>query len=256
MARLPDKPTVSVIICSYNRPAGLRRAIASVQAQTYPVHELIVVDDGSTDPAYALPPPAGVVWLRAVPHSRERCGYPCLGYVKNLGIARATGDLLAFLDDDDEWYPPKLERQVAAMRTTGCGLASAEARRGQGPSDPRRQDPLYLAEWARRPAPMPARLTRAELENENPLIHSSVVVERSLVLAAGGYDELPLGGVRRDGRLLVEDWELWKRCLQATDCVFVSEPLLYYDGRSSGKTERRFLAGAVRWLTRLRQTLV
>jgi len=62
------------------------------------------------------------------------------------------------------------------------------------------------------------------------VIHSSVLIERALVAEMGGYDELPLGGVERDGRLVVEDWELWKRCLRATDCAFVREPQVYYDG--------------------------
>ncbi len=229
------------------------RAIASVQAQTYPAFELIVVDDGSTDRRYARPPPAGVTWLRAEPSSRERCGFPCLGHVKNLGISRATGDLLAFLDDDDEWLPAKLERQVAVRHATGCRMVSTEAWRGRGRYNPRRSYPRYLAEWARRPAPMPARITRGGLELENPIIHSSVLIERSLLLAAGGYEELPIGGVVRDGRLRVEDWELWKRCLRETDCAFVAEPLLYYDGRPSVYAENSFVAGAARVAARVRQ---
>ena len=250
MTRPPDSPTVSVVICSYNRHAGLLRAIASVQAQTHRPREIVVVDDGSSDRRYRSPPPAGVIWLRPERSSRERCGFPCLGHVKNLGIARTTGDLLAFVDDDDEWLPTKLEKQVAVLRATGCGMASTEAWRGRGRFDPRKNYPRYLAEWARRPAALPARFTRQDLERENPIIHSSVLIERTRLLAAGGYEELPIGGVTRDGRLVVEDWELWKRCLSTTDCAFLPEPLVYYDGQPSVYSENRFMAGIRRrWET-------
>ena len=161
-------------------------------------------------------------------------------------IKQAGVYLARHVDDDDEWLPSKLEKQVAILRATGCGMASTEAWRGRGRFDPRKTYPRYLAEWARRPAALPARFTRQDLERENPIIHSSVLIERTRLLAAGGYDELPIGGVTRDGRLLVEDWELWKRCLRTTDCAFLPEPLVYYDGQPSVYSENRFMAGARR----------
>jgi glycosyltransferase involved in cell wall biosynthesis len=184
----------------------------------------------ATDPRYRTAPrPAEVSWIDQAENSRVRFGYPCLGYVKNVGIARATGEWLAFLDDDDEWLPGKLAAQLAAARATGCRMVATEAWRGEGAFDPRKKYPRYLAEWTKHDA-LPERFTLADIARDNLVIHSSVLIERALVAEMGGYDELPLGGVERDSRLVVEDWELWQRCLRVTDCAFVREPQVYYDG--------------------------
>ena len=99
--------TISAIIPVYNGAATIARALDSVCAQTYNnVVEIIVVDDGSTDDTAQLV------------HDR----YPCVALVRqanagvstarNVGVTRAAGELIAFLDADDEWLPTKLEEQV------------------------------------------------------------------------------------------------------------------------------------------------
>ncbi len=220
---------VSVIICTHNRFEGLRRAIASVRAQTHRHIELIIVNDGSSDPRYrAEPRAADEIWIDQPENSRVRFGFPCLGHVKNIGLARATGDFVAFLDDDDEWLPGKLAAQFAELRATGCRMSATEAWCGEGPFEAGKKYPRYLAERTKHDA-LPPRFTLADIARDNLIIHSSILIERSLVAEMGGYDELPLGGVWRDGRFMVEDWELWQRCLRVTDCAFVREPQLYYD---------------------------
>jgi Glycosyl transferase family 2 len=224
------EPRVSAIICSYNRYDGLLRALASVRAQTFRAAEIIVVNDGSTDPRYRTAPrPADVIWIDQAENTRARFGFPCLGHVKNVGLARATGEWVAFLDDDDEWLPGKLAAQIAAVRATGCRMCATEAWRGEGTFDAQKKYPRYLAEWTKHDR-LPEKFTLADIARDNLIIHSSALIERALVAEMGGYDELPLGGVMRDGRLVVEDWELWQRCLRATDCAFVRAPQVYYDG--------------------------
>lgn len=101
----PSSPFVSVIIPAYNA-RFLADAVKSVCEQTYKNFELIVVDDGS--PGSSI---------------REICdSFPEAGFIRqanagpsvarNRGISEATGELIAFLDDDDTWLPDKLERQV------------------------------------------------------------------------------------------------------------------------------------------------
>jgi len=98
---------VSVIIPVYNAARYLGEALASVMAQSYGAHEIIVVDDGSTDDS------AQVARSFPVHYCRRPHGGP--GAARNTGVRRARGGCLAFLDADDLWLPDKLERQMAAM---------------------------------------------------------------------------------------------------------------------------------------------
>ncbi|MDX6504082.1 MAG: hypothetical protein QOE29_1207 [Gaiellaceae bacterium] len=106
-------PRVSVVTIFFQAERFLEEAIQSVLAQTFPDWELILVDDGSTDggsaiaQCYAEQDPR----IRVVTHpDRENRG---MSASRNLGVAEGTGELVAFLDADDTWFPPKLEEQVA-----------------------------------------------------------------------------------------------------------------------------------------------
>lgn len=104
-------PLISVIIPTYNRLAYLKDALASVFAQTYPIHEIIVVDDGSTDgtrAAMATEPYASRICYLHQPNQRQAAA-------RNYGISVATGEYIALLDSDDVWHPEKLARQVQAI---------------------------------------------------------------------------------------------------------------------------------------------
>jgi len=104
-----SSPRISVIIPTYNRAHYLVEAIESVLGQTYGNHEIIVVDDGSTDPTNDVVAAFGdrVVLLR-----QENRG---TGAARNTGIARSSGEFLAFLDDDDIWVERKLSLQMQAF---------------------------------------------------------------------------------------------------------------------------------------------
>lgn len=106
---------VSVVIPTHNRADLLPRAIASVQAQTYKDLEIVVISDGSTDNTKE------VVEALAKEDSRIRFieYHPGRGgnIARNTGIQEAKGEYVAFLDDDDEFLPTKLEKQVAVMES-------------------------------------------------------------------------------------------------------------------------------------------
>ncbi len=111
--RAASDPQVSVIIPTHNRAQLALRAVRSVQRQTYEKWECIVVDDASTDstPATMLAlEDKRLVYLR----HKENQGASA---ARNTGIAHARGELIAFLDDDDEWLPTKLEKQVDLLKT-------------------------------------------------------------------------------------------------------------------------------------------
>lgn len=108
---------VSVVICFLNGEEFLSEAIASVYAQWYRAWELLLIDDGSTDKSssiaqqHAVRDPQRVRYLEHVGHENRGTSAS-----RNLGISQARGELVAFLDADDIWFPWRLERSVALLR--------------------------------------------------------------------------------------------------------------------------------------------
>jgi glycosyltransferase involved in cell wall biosynthesis len=102
-----SSPLVSVIVPVHNGARFLGEALRSIREQTYPTVEIIVVDDGSTDGSAEIARSAGARLIR-----QPRRG---VAAARNAGIAAATGDLLAFLDQDDLWVRTKLARQVEVL---------------------------------------------------------------------------------------------------------------------------------------------
>lgn len=112
MTHEPD-PTVSVVIATRDRPVLLRRAIDSVVEQDYggSIEVLVVFDQSDVDRSVECSVPGRTV--RAIGNSRS----PGLAGARNSGILAATGTLIAFCDDDDEWLAGKLRLQVATLST-------------------------------------------------------------------------------------------------------------------------------------------
>jgi len=103
-----QRPTISVIVPVYKGERFLADALDSVAAQTYAPLETIVVDDGSPDASAEIA--AARPGVRLVRQSNQG-----VAAARNAGLAAARGELLAFLDQDDEWLPGKLARQVAHL---------------------------------------------------------------------------------------------------------------------------------------------
>ena len=108
---------VSVVVPTYNRAELIRETIESVLSQTAPVHEIIVVDDGSTDSTCEL---VGAFGDRVILLQHDHQGAAA---ARNRGLARATGDWIALLDSDDVWASAKIERQLRFLdRHPRCGF--------------------------------------------------------------------------------------------------------------------------------------
>jgi hypothetical protein len=99
-ATLATNPLISVIMPTRNRSGLLPRAIASVLAQTYPDFELVVIDDGSSDDTAELL--ASISDRRLRPLRIDHSG---VGAARNAGLEAATGELIAYLDDDNLMHP-------------------------------------------------------------------------------------------------------------------------------------------------------
>ena len=114
---------VSVIIPTLRRPALLRRALDSVFAQTHAPREVIVVVDG--------PDPDTMAALASIPHSHLKViqneASLTAARARNTGAAAAAGSWIAFLDDDDEWHPRKLELQLEAGLAAGAEFVTCRS---------------------------------------------------------------------------------------------------------------------------------
>jgi len=113
---------VSVIVTTFNREKYLSKTIESIVEQTYSNIEIIIVDDGST-----------VNYAESICNQFKKCNYYYkpnggLASARNFGISVATGDYIAFLDDDDYWRFDKLEKQVEILnnnQSVDCVHSSA-----------------------------------------------------------------------------------------------------------------------------------
>lgn len=111
MEKRLSRPTVSVIIPTYNRETLLPRALDSVVAQTYEDWEIVLIDDGSTDGTATL----SARYAARLGHRFLLVRQPNRGssMARNAGIDACRGRFVAFLDSDDEFLPTKLQRQLA-----------------------------------------------------------------------------------------------------------------------------------------------
>lgn len=106
---------------AYNCEKFIAKSIESVQHQTYPDWELLIVDDRSTDGTAALVAGYAARDPRVRLLSQKENGGAAAA--RNRAIDEAKGEYLAFLDSDDIWYPEKLEKQLAFMREKGCNFS-------------------------------------------------------------------------------------------------------------------------------------
>lgn len=168
----PEQPPVSAVLITRDRPAKLEDALASLREQTYSNLEVVVVD-GSEESVEPL------VRRRAgdLPVTYRRDDGEGPGAARNLGIRAATGEYVAFLDDDDAWLPEKVERQVAAFEpetavvyTGQFAVRDGERVGGRTPS---------LSGW----------VTEDLLRGEACAPTSTVMVRRAAIGDAGGFDE-------------------------------------------------------------------
>ena len=234
---LNEQPTVSVIIPLFNAKPFIARALQSVIAQTYPVEEIIVVDDGSTDePWEELEPFKDRITLIRTQNSGS-------GRARNIGANRSRGTLLAFLDADDEWRADKLALQVKKLLDADAALVYC----GRTHID---EASRYVSDFAQHEFPQGFILR--ELLRENHISTSSAVLLRRDVFGQ-------LGGFSGNQALKVsEDFELWCRIAAKFHIAAVPEPLVRYrlHGSNTSSNQWDCYRGKVQALGQLRQYLL
>jgi glycosyltransferase involved in cell wall biosynthesis len=213
-------PDVSVIIPAYNRFTELVYAVESVLAQTLPVKEIIIIDDGSVGKIPEMIPriigekPA---WHERVHYFRQENQGQSIA--RNNGIARATGEWLAFNDSDDLWLPQKLEWQFRALEKDGreCGLCFTDA---WFMNSPRMKMTLFQL------ADVSYESQIGVIENLVAFIeHLSQVWVQTVVVRTDIVQKLPF-----DKELhFQEDQDLFFRIALITKCCYVNIPMVLID---------------------------
>lgn len=201
----PDAPMVSIVMPTRDRAHVLGRAISSVLQQSVGDFELLVVDDGSTDATAivlasyeAHDPRVRVIHLSSAGRGASAA--------RNAGIAAARGEFVAFVDDDAEWLPTKLERQLEAVR--GSGADVVYCRFARVAADGRIRE---VGSAAAERDPWRALLSRAFIDT------STLMVRTTTLQAIGGFDE----NLSR-----LQDWDLALRLARVGRFAYVPEVLV------------------------------
>lgn len=137
-----NKPTVSIILCTYNGARFIREQLDSIVAQTYPLLEVIIQDDGSTDDTVAI----CNEYAARFPYIKVRRNEHNLGFNLNFKSAamRAQGDFVAISDQDDVWMADKIETLVAHIGDHD--ICFSTHLRGRTPEDSHTVSPQYSLE--------------------------------------------------------------------------------------------------------------
>jgi glycosyltransferase involved in cell wall biosynthesis len=200
---MSEAPKVTVLMPTYNRPAYLPQAIASVVRQAFEHWELLVINDGGRD-VRGVVEGFGDPRISYLEQAENRGKAACL----NLGLERARGRYVAYLDDDDIWYPNHLGTLARALdEHPQLGVAYSD---------------LYAVVFLKGPRgkryPLEKRVVicrdfnRLLMFHFNHTLHVSLMHRKELALRAGGYDE--------DVRVLI-DWNLTRKLCFYTDFLHV-----------------------------------
>jgi glycosyltransferase involved in cell wall biosynthesis len=225
---------VSVIIPTFNRFSFLLNTLQSVKSQTYNNIEIIVVNDCSTQKEYYEYDwkENGINIIHLEINSKNKFGIACPQ--RNFGINIARGKYIAFCDDDDIWFPHKIELQINAMKKTGCKMSSTDGLFGYGVYDINKSYKKMAAEvffgvlkdgYQSKGSNMldngfPEIWTLEFLKIANCMICSSVVIHRDIIDLVGEFIIAKTA----------EDYEYWLRALKHTNSVYLPDICIYYDG--------------------------
>ncbi len=207
---------ISVIIPTFNRAGFVTRAIDSVLNQTVAPHEIIVVDDGSTDNTCETLKArySDSVSLHKRPENRG------VSAARNFGIANCNGDWIALLDSDDEWLPDKLKHQIEQLRNSPhaiCHTNEIWIRNGVRVNQMNKHQ-KYGGDIFHHCLPMCV------------MSPSTMLLQKDIILQAGGFDEsLPA----------CEDYDLWLRLCAQFPVLYLDQQLIKKYGGHADQLSRK-----------------
>jgi teichuronic acid biosynthesis glycosyltransferase TuaG len=239
-------PLVSIVMPAFNAGATIADSIRSVLSQTHSNWELLIVDDGSTDDT-------GVVVGTFLSDRRIRllkgAGRGGPARARNVGLDAATGDMVAFLDSDDQWIAHKTEAQLAFMKRTGAVLS-------------------YTAYWR---VDIDGRTRRGQVEVPSSVTYESLLETNSIGCLTAMYDRRLFPDARMpdvgrlaegtwlhqwlNGRIGHEDYAFWLALLRSSHAhgrenfaSGINEPMALYRLSANSLSSNKLRAAAFQWL--------
>lgn len=182
---------ISIVLPTYNRAASLRRAVESVRRQTFHSWELIIVDDASTDGTQDVIKELAREDPRIVNVRNEKNNYPDIAKTLNEGLARARGEYIARIDDDDYWIDDeKLKKEHDFLEShpdhvlVGSGMVVVDNDGVEQYRFLKKENDADIRRFALR---------------ANPFAHTTVMFRTAAARRVGGYGNWEFA----------EDWDLW-----------------------------------------------
>jgi len=210
-------PKISVVIPVYNAERFISNTIKSVLNQSYPAHEIIVIDDGSTD---NTPKILKGFKDKIISRRIKNTGSPSIP--RNIAMDMATGSYIAFLDHDDLWFKNKLERQaefILQYPDIGFFFSDYVVRRmAQNFRLKKHYGLLHFSGRVNFDEPLkinPFGLLFRENFVSGPL---TVVIKKEIIDKVGKFC---------DNLIYNEDYDYWLRCARITNFVAMSDTLAY-----------------------------
>jgi len=207
---------VSTVITCYNKAPYLAEAIESALMQDYTPHEVVVVDDGSTDESPAVAQSFGTR-IRLIRQANAGASA-----AKNRGIREARGEFVAFLDGDDRWLPGKLSKQMPLFaRNPRVSVVYADRVKFSG-TDTRIPEP------ERRHLRFHRGRVLDQILLDDFVSFSTAVVRRASLLEVGLLNE---------NQRISDDYDLWLRVARCYEFDYVDEVLVEYRAATGGLSE-------------------
>jgi len=199
-----NRPTVSVVIPTYNRAHLIGKAIQSVFNQSYQDFEIIIIDDGSTDNTEEIIKGYKDKRINYIKHERNQG----ISAARNIGIKKARGEYIAFLDSDDEWLPEKLDKQIKVFQNEPpevgvvCSWSFKINEKGN-----------YIGKVC---LPKKEGYMYKDLLSSNNLSVPTLLIRKECFEKVGLFDNLLNGQ---------EDWDMWIRIAKYYRFVLIKAPL-------------------------------
>jgi len=199
-----NHPTVSVVIPTYNRAHLIGKAIQSVFNQSYQDFEIIIIDDGSTDNTEEIIKGYKDKRINYIKHERNQG----ISAARNIGIKKARGEYIAFLDSDDEWLPEKLDKQIKVFQNEPpevgvvCSWSFKINEKGN-----------YIGKVC---LPKKEGYMYKDLLSSNNLSVPTLLIRKECFEKVGLFDNLLNGQ---------EDWDMWIRIAKYYRFVLIKAPL-------------------------------